>query len=225
LDMPISAMCVKMSPVTPSEPRKNRLYIVYQYVYCCLSANITSENNMTIHLPTAARDPLLLSTTWLLRAIQALLLLGAALLLLAVPFLIYFNAEVLAEIAKEEPRMSGLTSTFPLVALVTSAALACGVAFVFVRTLLSVIQTVKEGDPFITQNAARLENMGWLALAIQIIGMVVGGIAIWASALLAEDWGDFEIDISGIVLILLLFILARVFRAGAAMRDELEGTV
>jgi hypothetical protein len=180
---------------------------------------------MTNILATAAHDPLLLSTTWLLRAIQALLLLGVALLLLGVPFLIFFNAEILAEIAKEEPRMAGLTSTFPLVALLTSAALACAVAFQFVRTLHAVIRTVKDGDPFIAENATRLESMGWLALAIQIIGMVVGGIAIWASALLAEDWGDFEIDVSGIVLILLLFILARVFRAGAAMREELEGTI
>jgi Protein of unknown function (DUF2975) len=206
--------------------RKILLHIVYQYLIYCLSVIKTSENNMTpaLHTPSA-RDPLLLSTTLLLRAIQALLLLGVALLLLAVPFLIYFNTEILAEIAKEEPRMVGLTSTFPLVALVTSAALACAVAFQFVRTLLAVILTVKEGDPFIAENANRLEKMGWLALAVQLIGMVVGGIAIWASALVAEDWGDFEIDVSGIVLILLLFILARVFRAGAAMRDELEGTV
>ena len=36
---------------------------------------------------------------------------------------------------------------------------------------------------------------------------------------------DFGFDGGGILLILILFILARVFRHGAAMREDLEGTV
>jgi hypothetical protein len=31
--------------------------------------------------------------------------------------------------------------------------------------------------------------------------------------------------LSGLLLVLVLFILARVFRVGAAMRDDLEGTI
>ena len=36
---------------------------------------------------------------------------------------------------------------------------------------------------------------------------------------------DAGLDIEGILLALILFILARVFRHGARMRDDLEGTV
>ena len=36
---------------------------------------------------------------------------------------------------------------------------------------------------------------------------------------------DAGLDLSGIVLVVVLFILARVFRHGAAMRADLEGTV
>jgi hypothetical protein len=180
---------------------------------------------MTNILPASARDPLLFGTTWLLRIMMGLLILGAIALVIALPFLWYFDAQVLAEIAKEEPKMAGITSIAPLLALLAAAAVACGIAVQFVRTLLAMIQTVKDGDPFIADNAKRLETMGWLAVALQILGLVVGAAAMWAHALIDDVEGDFDISLSGVVLVLLLFILARVFRAGAAMRDELEGTV
>jgi hypothetical protein len=36
---------------------------------------------------------------------------------------------------------------------------------------------------------------------------------------------DFGVSLGGLLLALTLFILARVFRQGAAMREDLEGTV
>ena len=36
---------------------------------------------------------------------------------------------------------------------------------------------------------------------------------------------DAGLDVSGILLVVILFILARVFRHGTTMREELEGTV
>ena len=40
-----------------------------------------------------------------------------------------------------------------------------------------------------------------------------------------ELTADIEFSLTGVLLALVLFILARVFRHGAAMREDLEGTV
>ena len=37
------------------------------------------------------------------------------------------------------------------------------------------------------------------------------------------DWSLYDLD--GLFIVLVLFILARIFRHGATMRDDLEGTV
>lgn len=104
-----------------------------------------------------------------------------------------------------------------------------GCAFRFVRRLLEIINTVDEGDPFNPRNAERLAAMGWLALAGQLIVLPLMGIAEWLAPYLDKagrpsDFG-FGLDLGAILLILILFILARVFRSGAQMRADLEGTV
>ena len=95
----------------------------------------------------------------------------------------------------------------------------------FVRKLLQIIRTVSEGDPFDAANADRLQGMAWVSLAIQIVGIVLGAIAHWVAKALKETDIHFEWQLTSIIMILLLFILARVFRRGAEMRSELEGTV
>ena len=98
-------------------------------------------------------------------------------------------------------------------------------AFQFVRKLLQIIRTVGDGDPFDTANADRLQAMAWLSLSIQIVGIVMGLIVHGLSKTLGETDMHYDLEFTSVILILLLFILARVFRRGAEMRSELEGTV
>ncbi len=95
----------------------------------------------------------------------------------------------------------------------------------FVTHLMRITKSVELGDPFIPENARRLSAMGWLMLAIHLIGMPLAIGAAYLSKLTGE--GDLTVDsgAGGIVLVVTLFILARVFRKGAEMREELEGTV
>ena len=51
------------------------------------------------------------------------------------------------------------------------------------------------------------------------------GFADFVEGFLMEDGGVFNVELTGILLTLILFILARVFREGSRMREELEGTV
>ena len=93
-----------------------------------------------------------------------------------------------------------------------------------------IVHSVDGGDPFEPENANRLSRMGWLMVGGYALGLVLGALATWIKAV-GGDAGKLEIEANmdlgggGILLILTLFILARVFRHGAAMREELEGTV
>ncbi|WP_265570152.1 DUF2975 domain-containing protein [Sphingomicrobium nitratireducens] len=95
----------------------------------------------------------------------------------------------------------------------------------FLWTLLAIIDTVGEGDPFVPANADRLERMGWLAVAGFGIAFVMGLLAFFIKARAPEAQVNVELDPGILFLILVLFVLARVFRHGAAMREDLEGTV
>jgi hypothetical protein len=93
------------------------------------------------------------------------------------------------------------------------------------KRLLAMVDTVRAGDPFVAANADRLQVIAWLLLALQVISMVIAAIAD-AVALPGRPIDiDAGFSINGWLAVLLTFLLARVFAAGARMRDDLEGTV
>ncbi len=115
-------------------------------------------------------------------------------------------------------------------------AVALGLAFTllflatrFLLELFGIIDSVGTGDPFAPENGTRLNRMGWLAAGVQIATWAVKGVVKVLEPYAAKigkpiDLGS-DLNLSGILLVLILFILARVFRHGAAMRADLEGTV
>ncbi|WEK45711.1 MAG: DUF2975 domain-containing protein [Candidatus Andeanibacterium colombiense] len=100
-------------------------------------------------------------------------------------------------------------------------------AYDFVTRLAQIIDTVGQGDPFTAANAGRLSRMAWTAIAIQLVELPAMLLSEWLKPQLVEGTFSVTTDFSltGIGLALVLFILARVFRKGAEMRDDLEGTV
>lgn len=91
----------------------------------------------------------------------------------------------------------------------------------FAAQLAKIVATVRHGDPFTLANAARLTRMAWLAVSVQ--GINVSQTLI--STYLPSNGMNTPISLTGLAVGLVLFILARVFRHGAAMREDLEGTV
>lgn len=94
-----------------------------------------------------------------------------------------------------------------------------------VLSLLGMIGSVDRGDTFEGSNADRLENIANNVLGLQLLGW----IATLVGAPIGGDINGFDIGLKlspgGVAVVLLLFILARVFRQGTIMRDDLEGTV
>lgn len=94
----------------------------------------------------------------------------------------------------------------------------------FALQLVRIIGTVKNGDPFEPANADRLTRMGWYALGGTLASWLADGMA----NVLNQQFKSLEVHaepVGGLALVITLFILARVFRHGAAMRDDLIGTV
>ena len=103
------------------------------------------------------------------------------------------------------------------------ALLVVGAAIVhaILRRLLSIIDTVRAGDPFILDNARRLEVIAWCVLAIEGLRLVI-------AAIVRAVWEPGRVDAFSLapwLAVLLLFVLAGVFRHGARMRADLEGTI
>jgi len=173
------------------------------------------------------RDPLLAIARATVVILQVLLAVGALALVIALPCVLLFGESILAEV-QVEGLAAGATFPAGLVAAIIGLALATVVLFwFFLRHLRRIIDTVGEGDPFVPANAERLTTMAWITLAIQLIALPMAGLVIAVEQVLQETSPstETEIEFSGIVLVLVLFILARVFRVGARMREELEGTI
>ena len=93
------------------------------------------------------------------------------------------------------------------------------------QRLLTIVGTVRAGNPFVAANAQRLQGIAWALLLLQCLSLVIGAIAKAVSTPSHPIDLDAGFSINGWLAVLLTFVLARVFAAGALMREDLEGTV
>jgi hypothetical protein len=101
------------------------------------------------------------------------------------------------------------------------------VAYRVLRELLAIVDTVYGGDPFVADNARRLQAIAWWVLVGEALRLLVGAVA-WAAHRAVPSFGidlDIAFSVTPWLTVLLLFVLARVFEHGTLMRTDLEGTV
>ena len=99
------------------------------------------------------------------------------------------------------------------------------VNYVVLKRLLAIVETVREGDPFVAANASRLQTIAWSLLALQLFSLVIGAIGKAVSTPEHPVHLDAGFSINGWLAVLLTFLLARVFAEGTLMREDLKGTV
>lgn len=97
--------------------------------------------------------------------------------------------------------------------------------YAVLKRLLAIVETVREGDPFVAANATRLQTIAWVLLTLQLFSLVVGAIARAVSTPAHPLHLNAGFSVNGWLAVLLTFLLARVFAEGTLMRDDLEGTV
>ena len=172
-----------------------------------------------------ADDRLLFVTRLALTVVMALTILAAVAAVLTLPILYFRYDRVSADMAASGIRAESIPW---VVMMVLGGVLLSLLAFYFLRHLRRIVDSVSDGDPFVPVNADRLRHMAWLAIAMQVVLIAITPTIIWFDALPHRQNVHHDtngLSFAALVLALLLFILARVFRVGTAMRDELEGTV
>ncbi|PTS78058.1 DUF2975 domain-containing protein [Sphingomonas sp. HMWF008] len=160
-----------------------------------------------------------------LRVFLAVNLAAMAGFVLAVLLSFVFAAPLEARlIAKYGPALDATTVVQAMrVLMLTSFPAGAALHLIFSR-LLAMVATVRDGDPFTAANAQRLQTIGWALLAVQVLDLLLGAFSLWFAAL-HVDFATWSPSFGGWLATLMVFVLARVFRRGAEMRDDLALTV
>ena len=168
------------------------------------------------------KDPLLAAVRVVLFIAMGAMAVASAATLIAAPAIVLYRDAVLAQLAADGAPAEALGALVAIIALVS---LCAALGFLFFRHMYRIVGTVGEGDPFIPANARRLSAMGWIVVAVNVASIPLVSILRWLESVTEHLHTDAGHDIDGLLLALVLFILARVFREGTRLRDEVEGTV
>lgn len=94
---------------------------------------------------------------------------------------------------------------------------------VILTRILEMTDTVRAGDPFVPENAARLRTVAWCLLIIQLLGFGFAALALQVRA--ANVDMEYSNSLSGWLAVLLTFVLAGVFEHGARLRSDLQAMI
>lgn len=171
-----------------------------------------------------SKDPLLTVAAGLLWLILGVIAFAGLVVTLAIPGLLLVGADFV-----QAPELGPLSTELKALICLLLAGVA-GVLYLlwrFFRAIQGIARSVSEGDPFAPVNADRLTAMAWTILAINLAAIPLAALGLHIRQMTGEEGGSMigSFDLGGVILALTLFILARVFRHGAAMREDLEGTV
>ena len=127
---------------------------------------------------------------------------------------------------------TGVTMTADEIGRMAMAAFAGAMAALalvhfILRALRRVVTSASVGDPFIETNAAELVRVAWLLLGVEVIDALIKPMVylLAPDAVRAKMHGMVHISVTGLFAVLLIFVLAQIFRRGSDMRAELAGTV
>jgi hypothetical protein len=148
---------------------------------------------------------------------------GAGILLMLVWS--FFQADTLYRALGVAEMATSERIRFGMQAIMLIGVLCVPVTNVALTRLLAIVQTVRAGDPFVIDNAARLRAIAWSTFALTAAGAVIGTIAETVTSSVQGLDVNWKFSFTPWLAVLLLFVLAQVFEQGARMRADLEGTV
>jgi hypothetical protein len=178
-------------------------------------------------MPKTFNDPLLALGRGLIWVLFVVVGLVALLFAICLPLTILMPETVFSALLEEQVTSLPADSIGMLAGILGLGLLTLLAMLYFLKQLFDIIGSVAAGDPFVPTNADRLSRMGWTVLGIQLLAVPLGLFQYNLQDILALEDAIFTISFAdnGLILALVLFILARVFRHGTTLRDELEGTV
>jgi hypothetical protein len=168
------------------------------------------------------RDPLLTAARVALVLAMGLSAIVTVAFVVATPAVLVMNKSMMASLVS---RGAPAEAIWAVVGVLAASGIVAGLGYLFFRHLYRIVASVEDGDPFIPVNARRLQAMGWIAVAVHVLGIPMAMTLKWLDQNGAHAGGGFEFSYFGLLLALVLFVIARVFREGTRLREELEGTV
>jgi Protein of unknown function (DUF2975) len=170
-------------------------------------------------------------TQWVLRAGMIVTMVLIGMLVLGVAATIYGLSASRLPLDKIA-RATGVTMTADEIgrmalAAYTSAIAALALVQFILRALRRVVASASVGDPFIEANAEHLVRVAWLLLGVDVIDALIKPMVylLAPDAVRAKIHDIVHISVTGLFAVLLIFVLAQIFRRGSDMRAELAGTI
>ncbi len=99
------------------------------------------------------------------------------------------------------------------------------IAYVVFSRLLRIVESVRTGEPFTSDNAGRLRTIAWAMLRPRTAAHLRRRDCVRGLDQRSAVAHQRQFRLTGWLAILLLFVLAQVFLEGTRMREDLEGTV
>lgn len=164
-------------------------------------------------------------TRWVLKTLLVLNIVVGTILLLILAWTLASEPRFLAILRDLYPagdQPSVLFYTRISLAIVAPVMVA---AHMLLGRLLAMLRTVEAGEPFVAANAERLRVIAWALLAIQFCDLGFGWATESMNLAAGDRAGGWSPGLTGWIAVLLCFVLARVFREGARLRDEAELTI
>jgi hypothetical protein len=163
----------------------------------------------------------------ILDVVFAALWIGVSILAIAsvAALLINFNPELVSKIrVKADGDIGKLLDNGPgIVAAMTSAVLYLAGILVIVSSLRRIFMTLTAGDPFHPDNVARLRLIGLMLAALELGRYAFWAVSVWLLPNLQRV--EPELSLTAWFSVLVVFVLAEVFREGARLRREAELTI
>jgi hypothetical protein len=156
---------------------------------------------------------------WTLLALQVL---GGCFYLLAEPFgvnILHLVPQVVH--ITGIPHFSGESPA--VLGVLAFSILYVGVLLIVFSRLRRVLDALTRGDPFNPANVGRLRTIGLALVGLEAVGYLTRLTTRWFVRT-EEPW-RFSLNATGWFAILVVFVLAEVFREGARLRQEAELTI
>ncbi len=143
--------------------------------------------------------------------------------LLSLAVLVYdFNPAAFGHVEVLQLDHPGETPPLVTVDLFGATAYAGGV-LVIVDRLRRIFSTLTAGDPFHPDNVRRLRVVGLILATLELGSYPVAALKVWLSPVHAAP--DKGVSLTAWFAVLVVFVLAEVFREGARLRREAELTI
>jgi Protein of unknown function (DUF2975) len=103
--------------------------------------------------------------------------------------------------------------------------IALGMSLDLINQLIKILDSVKQGNPFIMENSLSLSRIGYILIGMKILNFIEKEFLKFSSIKSDAELSYLDWLPSSIITIIVVFILARVFKEGVRLNDEARLTV